>query len=286
MPGSWHLYHTPDHLFVRRNQAWWQAPGELTWTTLTNRNGLFQWLTDHYSEWEHLSSPPDLSRWLPPVETQEVWAAGVTYYRSRDARMEESQQSGGATFYDKVYVADRPELFFKALGHRVSGHHDAVHIRKDSEWNVPEPELALWITSEGSIEGFAIGNDMSSRDIEGENPLYLPQAKVYDRSLALGPCLYVPEQPLPGDTRIQMIIERRRQVVFSGETTLDQLKRKLDELVSYLFHSMDFPDGVWLLTGTGIVPPPQFTLNPGDEVSIEIEPIGMLMNTVHYFTRD
>ena len=286
MAASWYLYRTPDQIYLHQENNWWAAPGGLTWSSVSNHVNLFRWLELHHQDWEQLETPPDLSHCLPPLDRQEVWAAGVTYYRSRDARMEESQESGGSTFYDKVYEADRPELFFKSMAHRVSGNHEQVHIRQDSAWNVPEPELALWISSEGTIEGYAIGNDMSSRDIEGENPLYLPQAKVYDRSLALGPCLYIPDGPLSPETRIQMMIERQRQVVFSGETTLDQIKRSFIDLVGYLNHSMDFPDGVWLLTGTGIIPPPQFTLNPGDDVLIEIEPIGLLSNKVHYFSRD
>lgn len=286
MAASWYLYRTPEQIYLHQDNNWWEAPTGLSWSAVSNHVNLYRWLELHHQDWDQLAAPPELSHCLPPLDKQEVWAAGVTYYRSRDARMEESQESGGSTFYDKVYVADRPELFFKSMAHRVSGNHEKVHIRQDSTWNVPEPELALWVSSEGTIEGYAIGNDMSSRDIEGENPLYLPQAKVYDRSLALGPCLYVPDGPLNPETRIQMMIERHRQVIFSGETTVDQIKRSFIDLVGYLNHSMDFPDGVWLLTGTGIIPPPQFTLNAGDQVLIEIEPIGLLTNQVQVFSRE
>lgn len=286
MAASWYLYRTPEQIYLHQDNNWWEAPAGLSWSAVSNHVNLYRWLELHHQDWDQLAAPPELSHCLPPLDKQEVWAAGVTYYRSRDARMEESQESGGSTFYDKVYVADRPELFFKSMAHRVSGNHEKVHIRQDSTWNVPEPELALWVSSEGTIEGYAIGNDMSSRDIEGENPLYLPQAKVYDRSLALGPCLYVPDGSLSPETRIQMMIERHRQVIFSGETTVDQIKRSFIDLVGYLNHSMDFPDGVWLLTGTGIIPPPQFTLNAGDQVLIEIEPIGLLTNQVQVFSRE
>jgi 2-dehydro-3-deoxy-D-arabinonate dehydratase len=217
---------------------------------------------------------------LTPIGTQEVWASGVTYKRSREARMEESKEAGGGDFYDRVYDADRPELFFKAPHYRTVGHNDLVRIRKDSKWNVPEPELALFITSSGKIVGYSIGNDMSSRDIEGENPLYLPQAKSYEGATALGPCLYVPTTPLPPDTAIQLVIERDGQTVFSGDTALNQMKRQLEELVSYLFRELDFSTGAILFTGTGVIPPDEFTLHSGDRISITIPPIGTLTNVV------
>ena len=217
---------------------------------------------------------------LAPIGTQEVWASGVTYKRSREARMEESKDAGGGDFYDRVYDADRPELFFKAPHYRTVGHDDFVRIRKDSKWNVPEPELALFITSSGNIVGYTIGNDMSSRDIEGENPLYLPQAKSYNGATALGPCLYVPANPLPANTAIELIIEREGQTVFSGATALHEMKRQLDDLVSYLFLELDFPTGAILFTGTGVVPPDEFTLQAGDHISITIPPIGTLTNVV------
>lgn len=217
---------------------------------------------------------------LAPIGSQEVWAAGVTYFRSRDARMEESKSAGGGDFYDRVYSAARPELFFKATPHRVVGSGAKVAIRSDASWSVPEPELVLFITPGGKIAGYTIGNDMSSRDIEGENPLYLPQAKVYDRSCALGPCLLVSEDPLPTSTEIKIEIRRDGQTAFSGSTTLKELKRNPEELVGYLYHSSSFPVGCFLFTGTGVVPPDSFTLHQGDEIQITIPPIGTLVNAV------
>jgi 2-dehydro-3-deoxy-D-arabinonate dehydratase len=223
---------------------------------------------------------PDEIQELAPIGSQEVWAAGVTYYRSRNARMEESKSAGGGDFYDRVYHAERPELFFKATGHRVVGSGGKVAIRDDASWSVPEPELALFITPGGKIAGYTIGNDMSSRDIEGENPLYLPQAKVYDRSCALGPCLLLAEGPLPDSTEIAIEIRRDGALTFSGATALKEMKRKPEELVEYLYRASSFPHGCFLLTGTGIVPPDSFTLKHGDEIRITIAPIGTLVNVV------
>ncbi|MGA7235351.1 MAG: fumarylacetoacetate hydrolase family protein [Bryobacteraceae bacterium] len=217
---------------------------------------------------------------LAPIDSQEVWAAGVTYYRSRTARMAESEVAGGGSFYDRVYSAERPELFFKALAHRVAGPDQKVRIRRDSQWNVPEPELALVISPAGKITGYTIGNDMSSRDIEGENPLYLPQAKVYDRSCALGPAILVSEEPLPSTTAISIEIRRTGAAVFSDSTTLAAMKRRPEELVEYLYRETNFPNGCILLTGTGIVPPDTFTLQSGDDISITIDGIGTLHNSV------
>jgi 2-dehydro-3-deoxy-D-arabinonate dehydratase len=215
-----------------------------------------------------------------PIGTQEVWAAGVTYLRSRTARMEESKDAGGGTFYDKVYNAVRPELFFKGTPHRVAAPGTPVRIRGDSKWNVPEPELTLAINQHGRIFGYTIGNDMSSRDIEGENPLYLPQAKVYDRSTALGPCLLVTDEPLPPTTTIAIAINRAGTTVFTGATQISQIKRTFPELAEFLFRDNTFPRGAYLMTGTGVVPPDSFTLQSGDEICITIEPIGTLVNTV------
>src|SRR5579859_2808720 len=217
---------------------------------------------------------------LPPIGKQEVWAAGVTYFRSRAARMEESKTAGGGDFYDRVYHAERPELFFKATASRVVGHRGKVAIRSDAKWSVPEPELALLCSPAGKITGYTIGNDMSSRDIEGENPLYLPQAKVYNRSCALGPGILLRRENLPETTRISISIERGGQPAFSGETTLAQMKRKPQELVEYLYRDQTFPHGAFLLTGTGIVPPDSFTLEKGDVIRISIDGIGTLVNPV------
>lgn len=215
-----------------------------------------------------------------PLKSQEVWAAGVTYFRSKTARMEESKESGGSTFYDKIYDADRPELFFKSTPDRVVGPGDAVRIRKDSSWSVPEPELTLVISSRQKIIGYTIGNDMSARDIEGENPLYLPQAKSYTGSAAVGPCILVLEEPLPPQTTLSMRIYRDQKCVFEGSTSVSEIKRSFTDLVRYLFLEMDFSKGCFLMTGTGVVPADDFTLKPGDRIEISIQEIGILSNTV------
>ena len=252
---------------------------ETSWNDLVAREDLRDYLEKGLRDSKRAttSAPQGL---LPPVGSQEVWAAGVTYYRSRDARMEESKSAGGGDFYDRVYSAKRPELFFKSSPHRVVGHGGKVAIRDDASWSVPEPELALFISPGGKITGYTIGNDMSSRDIEGENPLYLPQAKVYDRSCALGPCLLVANEPLSGSTEIAMEIRRGAQVAFSGATALKGMKRDPEELVQYLYRNQSFPHGCFLLTGTGVVPPDSFTLKIGDEIRITIPPIGTLVNVV------
>jgi 2-dehydro-3-deoxy-D-arabinonate dehydratase len=215
----------------------------------------------------------------PPVEKQEVWAAGVTYLRSKTARMEESDFS--ATAYDRVYEAARPEIFFKSIAEKVVAAGEPVGIRRDARWNVPEPELALVINSRGTIVGFTIGNDMSSRDIEGENLLYLPQAKIYERSCALGPWITLGKSaPAVREWTIRIAILREGRAVFTGETSVGQLKRSLDDLVDYLFRCQSFPHGAVLLTGTGIVPPDTFTLLERDDVRIEVPEIGELRNSV------
>ena len=217
---------------------------------------------------------------LAPIGKQEVWAAGVTYYRSRGARMEESKDAGGGSFYDRVYSAERPELFFKSTASRTVGTGGKVRIRADATWSVPEPELTLLVSPGGLITGYTIGNDMSSRDIEGENPLYLPQAKVYEGSCALGPGILVAEGPLAASTEIAIEIVRAGQIEFAGKTALTELKRDLKTLVEYLYRDNLFPQGCFLMTGTGIVPPSTFTLASGDLIRITIEPIGMLENVV------
>jgi 2-dehydro-3-deoxy-D-arabinonate dehydratase len=217
---------------------------------------------------------------LAPIGRQEVWAAGVTYYRSRGARMEESKDAGGGSFYDRVYSAERPELFFKSTASRTVGTGGKVRIRADSNWNVPEPELTLLVSPGGRITGYTIGNDMSSRDIEGENPLYLPQAKVYAGSCALGPGILVSEGPLDRSTEIAIEIVRDGHAEFAGRVALTELKRDPETLVEYLFRDNEFPDGCFLMTGTGIVPDSTFTLRSGDRIRITIEPIGTLENEV------
>ena len=215
-----------------------------------------------------------------PLGNQEIWAAGVTYLRSKTARMEESKDVGGGTFYDRVYEADRPELFFKSTPHRTVGPGGKVRLRADSKWNVPEPELTLAVNKHGKIFGFTLGNDMSSRDIEGENPLYLPQAKVYDGRASLGPCIVITPDLPPLESRIQIEIRRDDSVAFAGETTISQIKRPLPSLVDWLFRDQTFPSGCFLMTGTGIVPPDSFTLKPGDEIRITLDPVGTLINIV------
>ncbi len=225
-----------------------------------------------------------------PIGSQEVWAAGITYYASRDARMEESADAGNADVYQRCYDAVRPELFFKATAHRVAGPDQAVRIRHDSQWNVPEPELVLAITRHGEVFGYTIGNDMSSRDIEGENPLYLPQAKLYDGCAALGPSITVSDSPPLPETRIAVTVDRAtetpdgrnvgRDTVFAGETTVSRIRRTFDELVEHLWRDNTFPAGCFLMTGTGVVPPPDFTLRHGDTITITIDGIGMLRNHV------
>ena len=216
---------------------------------------------------------------LAPIDAQEVWAAGVTYKRSRSARMEESATA--ASCYDRVYVSPRPELFFKANPHRVSGPGQPVRIRSDATWNVPEPEFTLVLNTRLQIVGFTIGNDMSSRDIEGDNPLYLPQAKVYNQCCGLGPWVTLAAAMPPRESiGISLAIRRGGAVVFEGQTSVGQLNRTLEDLVEWLGRDNSFPNGAFLLTGTGIVPDSSFTLQPGDDVSITIDGIGTLTNPV------
>ncbi|MFM2325910.1 MAG: hypothetical protein RIR31_112 [Bacteroidota bacterium] len=218
---------------------------------------------------------------LPTIDNnQELWACGVTYYRSMVGRQEESKAAGGADFYGKVYEAERPECFFKSTPQRVVGNNDFVRIRKDSTWDVPEPELTLVVTSSGKIIGYTIGNDMSSRSIEGENPLYLPQAKTYDGCAALGPCVYLTDEPLAPETQIQLTIKRNAVVIFEGNIALSQMKRTPQELVGFVYRECSFPYGCLIMTGTGIVPGSDFTLKSGDEIKISIDNIGTLINTV------
>ena len=225
------------------------------------------------------STPLDDAPLLAPIDRQDVWAAGVTYQRSQKARMDESEQA--ASFYDKVYSADRPEIFFKATPRLVSGPKEPIHIRRDTKWCVPEPELTLAIAPDLRIVGFTVGNDMSARDIEGENPLYLPQAKMYDRCAGLGPVVTLAEAMPPIDKiEIALIIRRHNYEVFKGKTSTANLNRKLDELVDWLARETTFPDGAFLMTGTGIVPPDDFTCEVGDEIEIRIDGIGSLINPV------
>jgi 2-dehydro-3-deoxy-D-arabinonate dehydratase len=275
------LYKTLKGIIIEHQRQHFLAP-ETDWDKFINRPKLH---AEILREIGRLTPDPALAvhcqtSAVAPIGNQEVWASGVTYLRSREARMEESKDAGGGDFYARVYEAARPELFFKAPAYRTVGPRAPVRIRKDSQWNVPEPELTLFICTAGSIEGYTIGNDMSSRDIEGENPLYLPQAKSYDGAAAIGPCLFVPEKPIDPDTKISITIVRQGNAVFTNEISINRMKRAHTELAEYLFREVSFPHGTFLMTGTGIVPPDNFTLLAGDVISITIEHIGTLENTV------
>lgn len=226
------------------------------------------------------TGPPAQDSLLAPIGSQEVWAAGVTYSRSRSARAAESHEAGGDRFYDLVYDADRPELFFKATASRVVGPNEGVRIRSDSSWDVPEPELTLVVGANGHLIAHTIGNDMSSRSIEGENPLYLPQAKIYSRSAAIGPWLRVTSTPPSLETTISMTISRGGKPAFTGTTCLAEMRRSFDELIEFLFRDNEFPRGVYLMTGTGIVPDEDFTLARGDQITIAVDGVGALANHV------
>jgi 2-dehydro-3-deoxy-D-arabinonate dehydratase len=274
------IYKTKKSVIISNDEKFYLTSED--WDSLTNRNNLHHYLVAETKKMRPSDIATNLieKELLAPIGSQEVWAAGVTYFRSKEARMDESKESGGASFYDKVYDADRPELFFKSTADRVVGHGGYVHIRKDSTWNVPEPELALFINKSGSIEGYTIGNDMSSRSIEGENMLYLPQAKTYSRSAGLGPCLYVPASPLPQHTAISIEIIRNGKVMYKDSAQISQMKRKHTELAGWLFRELDFPSGCFLMTGTCLVPTNDFTLAVNDVVHITIDGIGLLTNTI------
>jgi len=259
------------------NGGQWYAVKPDDWDTLLNSENLVATLREQVNVVNRTEEP---ARILAPIASQEVWASGVTYFRSRTARMEESKEAGGGSFYDRVYAAERPELFFKATPHRVAATGGVMHRRRDSKWIVPEPELTLVINREGAIIGYTCGNDLSCRDIEGENPLYLPQAKVFTACAALGPGIFIAEEPLPSDTPIRLQIKRGGAEVFSGETSLLQLKRTPQELAGWLFRDQTFPQGAFLMTGTGIVPPDDFCLQEADEVRVTIQGIGTLVNTM------
>jgi 2-dehydro-3-deoxy-D-arabinonate dehydratase len=269
------LYRTAEGLVAQCGEDFFRL-GDARLDTLFTQANPVQWLQEQLASAVLGSRPASL---LAPIDHQEVWAAGVTYLRSRDARMDESKDAGGGTFYDRVYDAPRPEIFFKATPSRVVEPGAAVRIRGDSKWNVPEPEVALAINHEGRIFGYTIGNDMSSRDIEGENPLYLPQAKVYAACCALGPGLVVRE-PLPRETAIDLEITRGGQKVFAGASSVAQMKRGFEELAGYLYRDNIFAQGCYLLTGTGVIPPNDFTLHSGDRIRISIAGLGTLENPV------
>ena len=256
---------------------WYQS--KQLWNDLIKRPNLYQRLKSQLSLWRQIEFP-DLTDIDAPIGEQEVWASGVTYLRSKAARMEESKDAGGGDFYDRVYDADRPELFFKAPWYKVVSPGGTVNIRRDSNWNVPEPELTLLISQTGTIEGYTCGKDMSSRSIEGENPLYLTQAKVYDGSAALGPGILVQEEPLDRETTIKLSILRDGEAVFEESIKVAQIKRSFQELVEYLYLASSFENGCFLMTGTGIIPPDEFSLLEHDEVQISIDGIGTLINYV------
>jgi 2-dehydro-3-deoxy-D-arabinonate dehydratase len=272
------LFRTPQGIILE-HQGRHHAVPDTTWDDLLARDDLHAFLSSSLDAGSLPANAPPTSL-LAPVVSQEIWAAGVTYLRSRDARMEEAKAAGSGNFYDRVYAADRPELFFKAAGYRAVGDGAKVRIRADSQWNVPEPELTLVLSASGKIIGYTIGNDMSSRDIECENPLYLPQAKIYDGSCALGPCILVAAAPLPPDTLIEIRITRAGIEMFAGSTPISRIKRDLASLAHYLYRETSFRHGSLLMTGTGVVPPDTFTLRQGDEIAITIAPIGTLTNTV------
>ena len=273
------LFSTRSGLVLESDRRFALAPTSFTLSALFQADDPLAFAAHAFAAGQPTEAPAsdDLRA---PIDHQEIWAAGVTYLRSMTARMEESKVAGGGSFYDRVYAADRPELFFKSTPHRTAGPGETVRIRADSRWNVPEPELTLAIDARGRIFGFTIGNDMSSRDIEGENPLYLPQAKVYDRSAAIGPCLVLSAELPAADTAIRLRIRRAETDVFAGETTVGRIKRPLPSLAEWLFRDQSFPHGCYLMTGTGIVPPDSFTLQPRDEIRITLEPVGTLINTV------
>lgn len=274
------LYKTLQGIVIEKDNSYYVVKDK-AWDTFINDDHLHENMEEIML---HASADPRgkslVSDIQAPLENQEIWASGVTYYRSREGRQEESKGSGGGDFYARVYEAKRPELFFKASVHRTVGPGGKVRIRKDSGWDVPEPELTLLITSSGKIVGYTIGNDMSSRSIEGENPLYLPQAKNYDGCASVGPCIYVTKEPLPSNTLIYMEIHRNGDRIFKDSIEINQIKRSFQELVSYLYRECSFPFGSMLMTGTGIVPGKEFTLQKDDIIKITIEPIGTLVNTV------
>ena len=271
------LYRTSAGPVLHADDQWFYL--DRGWDDLLNDDNLARYLQTQAG-----NGRPDpvlaeeARRPLAPIGSQEIWAAGVTYLRSKTARMEESQSAGGGDFYDRVYAADRPEIFFKAAAHRVAAPGEAMHLRRDSKWIVPEPELTLVVTRHGKIIGYTAGNDLSCRDIEGENPLYLPQAKTFDRCASVGPGIYVSDQLPSPTTKIAVAIRRGASAVFEGVTALSQMKRTLGELVAFLFRENSHPHGCLLMTGTGIVPPDDVSLRRGDIVEITIDGVGTLTN--------
>jgi 2-dehydro-3-deoxy-D-arabinonate dehydratase len=275
------LYKTKPGIIIEKDAAFFLI--KENWDSFINDDNLLHKASELTKSENAIKNQHEIfkDQLLPPVgSNQELWACGVTYLRSKIGRQEESKDAGGGDFYAKVYEAERPEVFFKSTPHRIVGHKAKVNIRKDSTWDVPEPELTLVVSTSGKIIGYTIGNDMSSRSIEGENPLYLPQAKTYDGCAAIGPCICVNEKGLASDTNIHLEIIRENKNVFEGNVALSQMKRTLEELVSFVYKECSFPHGCLIMTGTGIVPPNDFTLQSGDKIKISIDNIGTLINTV------
>jgi len=273
------LYKTQNGIVIENGKQFYFLENE-NWDSFVNDDSLFQKMKEKIKDLSPSQNNLAENVLAPVGSRQELWACGVTYLRSKIGRQEESKDAGGGDFYARVYEAERPEVFFKSNPHRIVGSGDKVRIRKDSTWDVPEPELTLLVSSSGKIIGYTIGNDMSSRSIEGENPLYLPQAKTYDACAAIGPCIYVTEEPLNSNTSIRLEINRKSKTVFEGSIAISQMKRKPDELVSFVFRECSFPYGCLIMTGTGIVPENDFTLTSGDEIKISIDGIGTLINEV------
>ncbi|TCK84744.1 fumarylacetoacetate hydrolase family protein [Albibacterium bauzanense] len=274
------IYNTTKGILIQSDKSFYLVNDN--WDDFFNNDNLYDKVQDIVKQNSSIDNAEDIiaNHLLVPMKSQELWASGVTYFNSKLGRQEESKGAGGGDYYERVYNADRPELFFKATINRTVPSGGKVNIRKDSIWDVPEPELTLAITSSGKIIGYTIGNDMSSRSIEGENPLYLPQAKTYDACAGLGPCIYLTNGALPLSTEIAMKINRNGQTVFEGTIEINKIKRKFEDLVSYLYKECSFAYGSLLMTGTGIVPTTAFTLQSGDEINISIAPIGTLVNYV------
>lgn len=272
------LYKTSEGAVVEKDQLFYSLTED--WLSLVNDDHIIKRINTLIASLPASDATIVANALAPIAPEQELWACGVTYLRSKVGRQEESKNSGGSDFYQKVYEAERPEVFFKATYHRIVGDRGQVRIRKDSEWDVPEPELTLVVSASGKIIGYTVGNDMSSRSIEGENPLYLPQAKTYDGCAALGPCIYLTDEALPQAAAIHLSILRNGNIVFEDSITIDQMKRKVEELVSFVYKECSFPSGCLIMTGTGIVPPNSFTLQEADEIKISIDGIGTLTNIV------
>ena len=274
------IYNTTKGILVQSDKSFYLI--NENWDDFFNNDNLYDKVQDIVKQSSAIDNAEDIlaNNLLVPMKSQELWASGVTYFNSKLGRQEESKSTGGGDYYERVYNADRPELFFKATVNRAVPSGGKVNIRKDSTWDVPEPELTLAITSSGKIIGYTIGNDMSSRSIEGENPLYLPQAKTYDACAGLGPCVYLTKEALSSDTKIAMKINRNGQTVFEDSIEINKIKRKFEDLVHYLYKECSFSYGSFLMTGTGIIPTTAFTLQSGDEINISIDHIGTLVNYV------